>query len=1219
MELSLNNQTIPPGLLPQLNEISDRLWSGHAAVMIGAGFSKNATPLTVQSRNFPDWNELGRRFYEKSRGQNTDGANFLNPLKLADEVQASFGRPVLHQLLRDTIPDMDFEPSELHIKLLNLPWSDVFTTNYDTLLERASKGVLDHNYQNVLTDQDLIYSEKPRIIKLHGSFPSTEPFIITEEDYRCYPSDFAPFVNTVQQSLLENTLCLIGFSGDDPNFLKWIGWIRDNLGQDKSPKIYLIGVMNLTKAQINLLTRYNIVPVNMAECEGVKSNDYYTGIERFLDYCLDRKAFFEKLEWPTLDESYRYPNFDNGTFSKDQVSEVIKEWQSQRLDYPGWMVVPHDRRDILWNYTYHWRRVLQIYSELPIKVFLEFLYEYFWRLEKCFYPIFESDIEAIKAVLMWVKKITIDSDFYAEDLSISQIKEKACFVGLVYLRFLREEGRFEEWSVVSDLCLLFQTSDDELSRYNYESCLLSLFEFDLFEMEKKLLSWDVKSNQPFWVVKKAGLMAEVGGVEDAVTLLEKALNVVRSNLNLNPVTNDYTDVSLESYILVLLRYVKNAKSFSKLDIDIDRVDFSDRMAVLKKYNCDPGLEEKLLEKPIRVKYVFPESEREEVFDVGEFKTYSSLYQQPVLDAVKLMKYYEDVGMPLRVLNTVVDLNIAVDVIVRLRDNFQHWCLVIMLRSSEVKSVDHLFNRESLSRLTVAEVDSIAKKYLTLCDDVVFEGKSSIFVQKKSLKKLLPEVFSRLVVKCSENVKDDIFDFISKVYESSDRLEYSNFRELTKRFILSLSRGELINIMPRLIDLRLSGDIDLADKLSFPNPFSYLTDWNDNFYREDLIGFNSCGFSVENLISDIKLDDGFQRDWCIESLNSLLGFGVLSDAQKSEFSDAVWSNVDENGFPKNDKFYKWVFCCSSSFRNKERIELLKKYLLNKSLKIHHQNEKGLQITGGANPLLDEIEGVAFTCGWSFQETQIIFDQLVGWWDLDKKYLEFNSDGVKVREFKKRLSRIVGVFSQLLLSNKGFFKNSKNSTELKRVVFEMSEAGIPVCEILCAFHQKISEWSVDLTQEISNAFLDSNEEFILDAQDGFYSLLRNGAEPGNRFVDHYINLISSVLVVRDNKRIKTALGSVSFILNKYPHFLTYMLETSVLFSLEKLIVETKGSGAHRTYSENLYIRQLASMVAYKLSEWYERNEVEIPRVLTNSRSICYDREEFAEVRKFWVFDD
>ena len=44
----------------------------------------------------------------------------------------------------------------------------------------------------------------PRIVKLHGTFPSLEPFIFTEEDFRSYPREFAPFVNLAQQVLLEN-------------------------------------------------------------------------------------------------------------------------------------------------------------------------------------------------------------------------------------------------------------------------------------------------------------------------------------------------------------------------------------------------------------------------------------------------------------------------------------------------------------------------------------------------------------------------------------------------------------------------------------------------------------------------------------------------------------------------------------------------------------------------------------------------------------------------------------------------------------------------------------------------------------------------------------------------------------------------------------------------------------------------------------------------------
>ena len=73
-------------------------------------------------------------------------------------------------------------------------------------------------------------------------------------------------MNAVRQALLENTLCLIGFSGDDPNFLHWIGWLHDTLGHFNSPKMYLVGPLDLSPAQKTLLNRRNIIPVDMSLC-----------------------------------------------------------------------------------------------------------------------------------------------------------------------------------------------------------------------------------------------------------------------------------------------------------------------------------------------------------------------------------------------------------------------------------------------------------------------------------------------------------------------------------------------------------------------------------------------------------------------------------------------------------------------------------------------------------------------------------------------------------------------------------------------------------------------------------------------------------------------------------------------------------------------------------------------------------------------------------------
>ena len=58
--------------------------------------------------------------------------------------------------------------------------------------------------------------------------------------------------------------CLIGFSGDDPNFIKWSGWVRDNLGAS-APKIYLAGWLNLSPHRRRMLEEHNVSSIDLAQ------------------------------------------------------------------------------------------------------------------------------------------------------------------------------------------------------------------------------------------------------------------------------------------------------------------------------------------------------------------------------------------------------------------------------------------------------------------------------------------------------------------------------------------------------------------------------------------------------------------------------------------------------------------------------------------------------------------------------------------------------------------------------------------------------------------------------------------------------------------------------------------------------------------------------------------------------------------------------------------
>ena len=258
---------MPDSLRMKLDHIKRYLDVGKAAVFVGAGFSKNAR--MPEHAEMKDWNALGLDFYRKLYGEpEKDSLMFQNPINLATQVEASFGRHELDSVIEQSLPDDVIVPSPLHVSLLNLGWHDVFTTNYDTLLERACLDT-DSSYMVVYNKDTLLYSTSPRIVKLHGSFPNIHPYIITEEDYRTYPQNYPEFVNTVRQSLIENLFCMIGFSGDDPNFKSWLGWLRDVMGKIISPVYFVTYDSNLHDSRRNLLAKQRIEMLNLHDLPNV--------------------------------------------------------------------------------------------------------------------------------------------------------------------------------------------------------------------------------------------------------------------------------------------------------------------------------------------------------------------------------------------------------------------------------------------------------------------------------------------------------------------------------------------------------------------------------------------------------------------------------------------------------------------------------------------------------------------------------------------------------------------------------------------------------------------------------------------------------------------------------------------------------------------------------------------------------------------------------------
>ena len=204
--------------------------------------------------------------------------------------------------------------------------------------------------------------------------------------------------------MMETAFCLIGFSGDDPNFLEWSGWVRDNLGTS-APKIYLAGWLDLSPHRRRMLEDRNVVPIDLAHHpKASKWPDHlrHRYATEWILHTLERGQPYDVSEWPKppsrqhssvpeelqpveevvsdVPKDEPEPGTDNsGNVSvihigrseergseKTLVQKTLDIWKHNRRLYPGWLMAPSDVRFHLSGYTEIWEKhILRTLPDFP--------------------------------------------------------------------------------------------------------------------------------------------------------------------------------------------------------------------------------------------------------------------------------------------------------------------------------------------------------------------------------------------------------------------------------------------------------------------------------------------------------------------------------------------------------------------------------------------------------------------------------------------------------------------------------------------------------------------------------------------------------------------------------------------------------------------------------------------------------------------------------------
>ena len=541
-----------------INRVREALWlrPDGASVMVGSGFSQNAVPLHPSAGSLPTWDQVTSRLHKELYPHKKSG-DYHDPMRTAQEYEAAFGRTGLHNALRNLVPDHGYNPGPAHERLLKLPWADIYTTNWDTLLERTRNEIADWDYSIITSTDQIPMEPRPRIVKLHGSLPGQFPLIATEEDYRTYPTKFAPFVNTVQQAMMETVFFLIGFSGEDPNFLNWSGWVRDNLGVS-APKIYLAGYLKLSPHQRRMLEERNVVPIDLAQHpksdRWQKENLHHEYATEWLLHTLESGEPYDITDWPSLPSQqptdtpddillpidtvgFVIPKAEPAAHqpaepaSVEEVREITKIWRHNRLMYPGWLTMPSSNRQEMKQSTDMWgNKILLSLPNLTSIERLNAIRELVWREEVLLVPMYPHFENAIKEALSTVdcQEHKLDGeDAPNEDwLTIRESWRYIAASMVTAARYRLDRDSFEQW--IEDLTA-FQNEDPEIHhRIHQEKCLWAINDFDFNSLDELLADWNTENCDPAWMMRKSAVLWETRRDEEAEDLLQRAIVDIRA-------------------------------------------------------------------------------------------------------------------------------------------------------------------------------------------------------------------------------------------------------------------------------------------------------------------------------------------------------------------------------------------------------------------------------------------------------------------------------------------------------------------------------------------------------------------------------------------------------------------------------------------------------------------------------------------------------------------
>ncbi|MCD4503092.1 SIR2 family protein [Chromobacterium piscinae] len=892
-----------------------------AAIMVGAGFSRSAASHVDGKKKIPLWGDFTRKLALDLYGSEQT-LNFVDPLRVAEEYRAYFGQAALNDRIRSEIENDAWGVGPLYKSLLTLPWSEVLTTNWDTLLERAASEIHSLYYTTVTKPSDLAWAPSPRIVKLHGTIGVTDTFTAAQEDYRTYPDRFASFVNFTRQVFIENELCLLGFSGDDPNFIQWAGWVRDHLASH-ARKIYLVGALNLPAARRKQLELTNIAPIDLWPLVShIIDPDvrHRVAIEKFLQamkdegeihprpHTWDLKSRIEGLNSEDYMRSIEEPKF-----GAELISKSLDDLRRERELYPGWVVCPLESK---------WRLKGQInlpylnvksLTLLTVESREKVLYEIAWRYGLTF-----------DYISPWLESALFDVASLNSPSGISEKHQVEIAIVLLHQIRLSSLGSVTENPLAieraNSLVLILEKQaqyfPDCKAELAYYHALVARDQLDYEKLSQVV--GDVSGVDPMWKLRRAALLMELMRSDEAIQLISAAYKEL-----LEKHRCDRQSVSIVSRLLWAY-WMLDAIKVDSLVSERDSLPTFVEMKY-REWKCDPWSwidEISSMARKQQDKYLVRRSPIEPQFEKGHYRDRSDepSENEGFSEVLFLDGLSRVCGIPLRAVNRSLHINLlagnAEKLVVHGGATLRHSNLTLLIRSA--LSDDSISKNAIFGRVSIASLDNkiINKLFHQVLSAIKYWVNQRIAgsdeCKRNSLDKLqvLIEVMARLTVRLPPSQAIEMFNYAVSLACQADVQHHvllKSLKSLMRNALDSIpmeSKKELVSVV---LNFPLRSDRD------WPNPIV-----DNPGVREYSVAISN---GIAKLINAIEVNEGDDKAGPLQRLLPLVyEHEYLTEVELNELECAIWGEEpDYENLPKIGLFPHVLLLLPS--REKEKVECL----------------------------------------------------------------------------------------------------------------------------------------------------------------------------------------------------------------------------------------------------------------------------------------------------------